>query len=55
MTSSTIRRAGFQSSLSLSPEDNSNIFCRSFNGGVKWTGKCSCILYNLSITFLSLL
>ena len=56
MTSSTIRSTGFQSSLSLSPEDNSKIFCHSFNGDVKWTGKkCNCISYILKITFLNLL
>ena len=36
MTSSTIRRTGFQSSLSLSPGYNANIFCHSLNGGVKF-------------------
>ena len=55
MASSTIKRTGFESSLSLSLKDNSNIFCHSFNGGVKWTKKCSCILYNLNRTFLYLL
>ena len=36
MTSLIIKRTGFQSSLPLSPEDDSNIFCHSFNGSVKW-------------------
>ena len=56
MTSSTIRRTGFQSSLSLSPQDMSDIFCCSFHGGVTWTRKkCNCISCNLKITFFYLL